>query len=169
MDLVDKIRGGQNFLEKIASAIPGFKGYREKERRREADRMSREHMAVRLEGAKKELDTLSANASRVGELDAINDIETARKRLDKVAARIRYADRGYAGFFDAVKIDEAVLDRVYQFDVALLVGVEEARDAAQAAGAAAGGVGPALQGFIGRLDALDEALGEREQILSGVK
>jgi hypothetical protein len=169
MDLVDKIRGGQNFLEKIASAIPGFKGYREKERRREADRMRREHMAVRLEGAKKELDTLSANASRVGELDAINDIETARKRLDKVAARIRYADRGYAGFFDAVKIDEAVLDRVYQFDVALLVGVEEARDAAQAAGAAAGGVGPALQGFIGRLDALDEALGEREQILSGVK
>jgi hypothetical protein len=169
MDLVDKIRGGQNFLEKIASAIPGFKGYREKERRREADRMSREHMAVRLEGAKKELDTLSANASRVGELDVINDIETARKRLDKVAARIRYADRGYAGFFDAVKIDEAVLDRVYQFDVALLVGVEEARDAAQAAGAAAGGVGPALQGFIGRLDALDEALGEREQILSGVK
>jgi hypothetical protein len=169
MDLVDKIRGGQNFLEKIASAIPGFKGYREKERRREADRMSREHMAVRLEGAKKELDTLSANASRVGELDAINDIETARKRLDKVAARIRYADRGYAGFFDAVKVDEAVLDRVYQFDVALLVGVEEAREAAQAAGAAAGGVGPALQGFIGQLDALDEALGEREQILSGVR
>jgi hypothetical protein len=169
MDLVDKIRGGQNFLEKIASAIPGFKGYRDKERRREADRMSREHMAVRLEGAKKDLDTLSANASRVGELDAINDIETARKRLDKVAARIRYADRGYAGFFDAVKVDETVLDRVYQFDVALLVGVEEAREAAQAAGAAAGGVGPALQGFIGRLDALDEALGEREQILSGVK
>lgn len=169
MDLVDKIRGGQNFLERIASAIPGFKGYREKERRREADRMSREHMAGRLEGSKKELDTLSANASRVGELDAINDIETARKRLDKVAARIRYADRGYAGFFDAVKIDEAVLDRVYQFDVALLVGVEEAREAAQAAGAAAGGVGPALQALIGKLDALDEALGEREQILSGVK
>ena len=169
MDLVDKIREGQNFLEKIASKIPGFKGYREKERRREADRISREHMAVRLEGAKKELDTLSANASRVGELDAINDIETARKRLDKVAARIRYADRGYAGFFDAVKVDDAVLDRVYRYDLALLGGVEEAREAAQAAGAAAGGVGPALQGFIARLDALDEALTEREHILSGVK
>jgi hypothetical protein len=169
MDLVDKIREGQNFLEKIASKIPGFKGYREKERRREADRVSREHMAVRLEGSKKDLDTLSDNASRVGALDAINDIETARKRLDKVAARIRYADRGYAGFFDAVKVDDAVLDRVYRYDLALLAGVEEAREAAQAAGAAAGGVGPALQGFIARLDALDEALTEREQILSGVK
>ncbi len=169
MDLVDKIQEGQNFLEKIASKIPGFKGYREKERRREADSISREHMAARLEGAKKPLDTLSANASRVGALDAINDIETARKRLDKVAARIRYANRGYAGFFDAIKIDDAILDRVYRFDLALLGGVEEAREASLAAGAAAGGVGPALQGFIARLDALDEALGEREQILSGVK
>jgi len=169
MDLVDKIQEGQNFLEKIASAIPGFKGYRAKERRRDADRISREHMATVLEGAKKDLDTLSANASRVGELDAINDIETARKRLDKVAARIRYADRGYAGFFDAVKVDDAVLERVYRFDLALLGGVEEAREASRAAGAAAGGVGPALQGFIARLDALDGALAEREQILSGVK
>ena len=42
MDLVDKIKEGQNFLEKIASAIPGFKGYREKERRREADRLNQE-------------------------------------------------------------------------------------------------------------------------------
>ncbi len=62
-----------------------------------------------------------------------------------------------------------MLDRVYRFDLALLTGVEEARESAGAAGAAAGGVGPALQTFIGNLDALDEALGEREQILSGVK
>jgi hypothetical protein len=169
MDLVDKIQEGQNFLEKIASKIPGFKGYRDKERRREADRISREHMAVQLEGAKKDLDTLASNASRVGALDAINDIETARKRLDKVAARIRYADRGYAGFFDAVKVDDAMLDRVYRFDLALLAGVGEARESSRAAGAAAGGVGPALEAFIGNLDALDEALGEREQILSGVE
>ena len=154
MDLVDKIQEGQNFLEKIASKIPGFKGYRDKERRREADRISREHMAVQLEGAKKDLDTLAANASRVGALDAINDIETARKRLDKVAARIRYADRGYAGFFDAVKVDDAMLDRVYRFDLALLAGVGEARESARAAGAAAGGVRPALEAFIGNLDAL---------------
>ena len=74
MDLVDKIQEGQNFLEKIASKIPGFAGYREKERRRDADRINREHLAVQLETSKKELDTLSANASRVGALDAINDI-----------------------------------------------------------------------------------------------
>jgi hypothetical protein len=169
MDLLNKIQSGQNALERIASAIPGFAGYRDKERRREADKIAREHMAVRLEESKRDLDTLAANASRVGALDAINDIETARKRTDKVAARLRYADRGYAGFFDAIKVDEAVLDRVYQLDLALLAGVEEARAAAKAAGVAAGGVGPALQALVGKLDALDAALGERERLLSGVR
>jgi Spy/CpxP family protein refolding chaperone len=38
--------------------------------------------------------------------DGINDVETARKRLDKVSARILYAERGYSGFFDAIKVDE---------------------------------------------------------------
>ena len=86
-----------------------------------------------------------------------------------MAARIRYAARGYAGFFDAVKTDDAGLARVYRFDLALLTGVEEAQEAARAARAAAGGVGPALQTYIGALDALEDAVGEREQILSGVK
>ena len=168
MDLLDRIRSGQNTLEQIASAIPGFTGYREKERRREADRIAREHLATRVEESKRDLDTLAANASRVGALDAINDIEAARKRTDKVAARLRYADRGYAGFFDAIKVDEALLDRLYRFDLALLTGVEDVRAAAQAASAATGAVGPALQALLTKLNALDGALGERERLLSGV-
>jgi len=40
-------------------------------------------------------------------------------------ARIRYADRGYAGFFDAVKVTEQTLDRVYAFDLALVESIDE--------------------------------------------
>src|SRR5262247_1109277 len=130
MSLLDKARAGQGFLEQIANAIPGFKGYREKELRRDADKLEREHLASQLEECKKVLNTLSSDATRGGSLDVINDIETARKRLDKVVARIRYADRGYAGFFDAIKVDEAVLERVYDFDLSLLDGVDAARVAA---------------------------------------
>jgi hypothetical protein len=169
MDPLVGISTGQSVLERIASAIPGFSGYRDRERRREADGIAREHLARRLEGARRELDGLADKASRVGALDAINDIETARKKLEALAARIRYADRGYSGFFDAVKIDEAMLERVYRFDLSLLAGVEEAEQAAQAASAAAGGIGPALQLLITRLGALDSALAERDEILSGVR
>jgi hypothetical protein len=160
---LDKARAAQNFLERIANAVPGFKGYREHELRRDADRIHREHLAAQLDACKKSLDAWASEATRApGGLDSINDIETARKRLDRVANRIRYADRGYSGFFDVVKVDEALLARVYEFDLGLLGDVEGVRAAAQ---------GPAdgVKGLIGRLDALDAKLGEREAMLSGVR
>lgn len=167
--ILDKARAGQNWLERIANAIPGFKGYREKELRRDSDRLQREHLSSRLEECKRALNEVSAAATRGGDLDVINDVETARKRLDKAVARIRYADRGYAGFFDAVKVDEALLGRVYDFDLSLLDGVDAARAAAQDAGAAAPEARKeALLALIARIDALDARLAEREAMLAGV-
>jgi hypothetical protein len=165
--ILNKARAGQNALEQIANAIPGFKGYRERELRRDADRLQREYLSKRLEEAKKALDELAVAASRVGALDGINDIETARKRLDKTVARIRYADRGYAGFFDTVKVDEASLDRLYQFDLSLLAGVDAARSAAQAAGRAPGPAG--VQALIAALAALEARLADREAALRGIE
>src|SRR5712691_8848151 len=166
--ILDKARAGQNALEQIANAIPGFQGYREKELRRDADRLQREYLASRLEESKKGLDGFAAAASRAGALYAINDIETARKRLDKVVARVRYADRGYAGFFATIKVDEAALDRVYRYDLSLLQGVDDARKAASGAAAASDPAG-SVRDMIARLDALDAALSERETILSGIQ
>ena len=168
--ILDKARAGQNVLERIANAIPGFKGYRERELRRDADRLQREHLSSRLEECKRGLNQVSAAATRGGDLDVVNDVETARKRLDKVVARIRYADRGYAAFFDAIKVDEAMLGRVYDFDLSLLDGVDAARVAAQdAAAAAPEALKDALQALITRIDALDARLADREAILSGVR
>ncbi len=167
--ILDKARAGQNQLEQIANAIPGFRGYRDKELRRDADRLQREYLAARLDECKRQLNDLANGATRSGALDVINDIETARKRLDKAANRVRYADRGYAGFFDAVKVDDAVLDRVYQFDLGLIRGVDEVRGAAQAAAAAASGARAAVQEMVARIDALDASLAEREAILGGMQ
>ena len=167
--ILDKARAGQNALERLASALPGFKGYRERELRRDADRQQREHLAGRLEANKKALNELADQATRGGSLDAINDIEAARKRIDRVAARLRYAERGYSGFFDAVKVDETVLGRIYQFDLSLLEGVEAVRTATEAARAAgAAGARPALQAVTAAVDAVDARLNEREAVLRGV-
>jgi len=164
MSILDKARAGQNFLEQLANAIPGFKGYRDKELRRDADRLEREHIASQLEQCKKTLDQVSRDITRSGSLDAMNDVETARKKLDKAVARIRYADRGYAGFFDAIKVDEQALERVYQFDLGLLSDVQAVRGAAQLGDAKA-----AVAGMNASLDALDTRLADREQILSGIR
>ena len=168
--ILDKARAGQNALERLMNSIPGFKGYRERDLRRDADRLQREHLALRLEQVKKALNRVAADLSRGGDLEPINDVETARKRLDKVVNRIRYAERGYSGFFDAVKVDETVLARVYQFDMGLVDDVDGVWSAASAAEAAPiAQARPAVQDLIGRIDALDARLSERENVLRAIK
>jgi hypothetical protein len=166
--ILDKARAAQNLLERIVGAIPGFKGYRERDLRRDADKAQREHLARQLEEPKAKLNDIANRSTRAGALDVMNDIETARKRLDKLVARVRYADRGYSGFFDAIKVDETMLGRVYQFDLDLLRDVEEVQAAASEA-ASASDVKAGLGALIARIDAADTHLSEREQILSGIK
>jgi hypothetical protein len=68
-----------------------------------------------------------------------------------------------------VKVDEAVLDRLYQFDLSLLENVDAVRAATDAARAAApAGVGPAVRAATAAVDALAARLTEREAILRGV-
>ena len=167
--ILDKARAGQNALERIMNAIPGFKGYREKDLRREADQLQREYLASRLEAQKGALNDVAVAATRAGQLDVINDVETAKKRLDKVIARLRFADRGYGGFFDAVKVDEAMLGRIYEFDLGLVQGVESILTVIKAAAAAASGAGTALQNVVAEIDAMDRRLNDRDAILSGVR
>ena len=100
--LLDKARAAQNALERLMNKVPGFKGYRERDLRRDADRLQREHLTTRLGETKKALDKVAMALTRSVNLDVINDVETARKRLDKVSSRILYAERGYSGFFDAI-------------------------------------------------------------------
>jgi hypothetical protein len=164
--ILDKARGGQRFLERLANKIPGFKGYRDKELRRDADRLHREHLASRLETVRGSLDAVANALTRAGALDGINDVEQARKRAEKVVARVRYADRGYAGFFDAVKVDDNALEQVYQFDLDLVGAVDDIVASAQSAATAADPA-PLLRELTAQLDALDGRLAEREAILGG--
>jgi hypothetical protein len=165
--ILDKARATQNALERIASSVPGFRGYREKELRRDADRLQREYVASRLDLNKKALNEMANAATRSGDLGVINDIEAARKRLDRVAARVRYADRGYAGFFDTVKVDEAALGRVYEIDLGLIQGVEAVQAAAGAVGTTS--VKEAVAAMTAQIEALDAQMTDREAVLNGLR
>ena len=166
--VLEKARAGQNILERLANMVPGLKGYRDKELRRDSDRILREHLAKQLEECKKGLNDISNAALRAKQLDVINDVETARKRIDKLANRVRYADRGYAGFFGAIKVDDEKLGAVYEFDMAMVSAVDSIRAAERNAAVASADVAAGLRSMIGEVDALDGKLSEREQILRGI-
>ena len=114
----------KNWLEKLADAIPGLKDYREKEARRDTDKRFREYLASRIDTSRGALDEVKRRQLSEGKLDELDDVDRLSQKLFKIANSIRHASYGYSGFFDQVKIQEAELDRIYQYDLSLMNDVE---------------------------------------------
>jgi hypothetical protein len=115
----------RNWLEKLGDKIPGYSGYVAKERRRDVDKLHREHLAERLRLSKQPLTDVMRELSSSGRLFEVGPVDRVLKKLDQIENRVRFASYGYAGFFDAVKIEEPQLDRIYRFDLSLVEKVEE--------------------------------------------
>ena len=111
---------GRNWIERLSSKIPGYSGYVDRERRRDIDKLHREHLANRLRGLKTPLTDLMRDLTNNGRLFEVGAVDSAIKKLDHLENRIRFASYGYAGFFDVVKIEQPQLDAIYQFDMALV-------------------------------------------------
>ncbi len=127
-DGLERAEERRNFLEALAAKIPGFKSYLDRELRREVDKMQRDWLADQLDRGRESLAAKIRDWSRSGNLANLDVASSIDKNLDKLANRIRHADYGYTGFFDAVKIREPELDRIYAFDLALINSVDNLRD-----------------------------------------
>ncbi len=64
-----------------------------------------------------------------GKLEMVDDLEAANIKLRAFIDRVRHASYGYAGFFDAVRINKDELAKIYSYDAALLEGVKKVSDA----------------------------------------
>ncbi len=124
-DGFEQAKGKRNLLERLLDKIPGFRGFQEMETRREVDKIQRDWLADQVDQVRKELQKKVRDWSRSGNLANLDLASSAEKLLDRFANRIRHADYGYTGVFDAVKIQNPELERIYQFDLALIAQVEE--------------------------------------------
>jgi hypothetical protein len=114
----------RNWLERLADKIPGYSGYVDRERRRDIDKLHRERLADRLRSLKAPLTDVVRELTDGGRLFEVGPVDSAIKRLDRIENRVRFASYGYSGFFDVVKIEQAQLDSIYQFDLALVEHVD---------------------------------------------
>ena len=123
-DGMERARDRRNILEELGAKIPGFRGYLEREMRREVDKMQRDWLAGQVDRARFAMNGKIRDWTRGARLENLDLAGSIEKGLDRLANRIRHADYGSSGFFDAVKIGEAELDRLYEFDLALSESVE---------------------------------------------
>lgn len=135
-DLRDQIGDGRTALELLASRIPGYQGYQDREMRRDADRLLRDHLAALLSEARQRLTRYQAQLSSDKQFKPATDLSRVNRRLVRVLDRIKHSGYGYAGFFDPVKIEAAQLDQLYLYDVGLEEHVRRVGEAGTALAAA---------------------------------
>jgi len=117
-DFFQKVTSQQDPFKKLASFIPGFKGYIERQNRRDADKVLRDTVARRFEDQWRRASQLQSDLVSNGQIAFVDDIEKAAIKLRTFIDKISTAPRGYSGMFDAVKINEKELESIYQFDAA---------------------------------------------------
>jgi hypothetical protein len=126
-DLRKRIEGAYNKLEEMAKDLPGYKGYKDKEVRRQADKLIRMKVARGFEEQRGRLNSIAMQLADAGRLRVLLTVDRSLMRLQFLIDRLKTASYGYAGLFDAIKVKEAELDALYEYDAALLDDVEKVR------------------------------------------
>ncbi|HEX7185691.1 MAG TPA: hypothetical protein VF756_27950 [Thermoanaerobaculia bacterium] len=110
----------RNVLERLGEKIPGFRGFQDRELRRDVDKMQREHIASDLGRLKADLRDKARSYTDAGQIAALGGFDRLDRQIDGLAQAIRFADYGASGLFDAVKIGEAELQKLYEFDLSVM-------------------------------------------------
>jgi len=115
-----KIESRMRISEKIMNLIPGFRGYKQKELRRESDRLVRNRVYEKLQEATQDLREVYRELVDRGFVGMWEGVDRLAAKFDRISEKINHASYGYSGFFDAIKVDEEKLDQLIGFDVGLI-------------------------------------------------
>src|SRR6266513_2351749 len=134
MDIRDRVMGDMphGFLHKIAGIVPGFNGYMDRERRRDADKLLRTYLAHQYSAQRDRLTRVQQGLARSGQLTGISEVDRLVGVLQRFIDRLSTATYGYSGLFDPVKVEAQDLDQLYAFDMALTSGVDQVSSAIDA-------------------------------------
>lgn len=170
-DILDKVVSQQDAFKKLVSKIPGFKGYVERGDRRMADKLLRESVSKAFETQYQRLSSIERDLISNGELAYVDDVEGAAIKIRQFIDRVRTAAYGYAGIFDAIKINEAELANVYQYDYYLLSLEETVSHAIDNVEASVGsdGLTASIKHLTKIAQAALEAFNKRTKIMQGIE
>jgi len=172
-DVYTQAKSQIRLSERIAAALPGFRGYKEKELRRESDKLIRNHMHLKLSNSKEDLRSVFQKISDRRYLDVLPDMDRLMAKIDRVTEKVNHASYGYSGFFDIVKVKEDNLDGMIAFDNQLLDNVNTLTadvDAfkAQLLSGDYANLKDKIQTVSDKLEAFEDTFDKRQEVIIGV-
>lgn len=166
---LEAAREQRSFLERLTARIPGYRGFAERELRRDVDRRQREHLAGAVHELKRRAREVAGAYTDAGQIGLLDRFDRFDRRLDRLGESIRFADYGASGLFDTEKIGAAELQRLYEFDLSLLDDLEGLTEKVEELPPPReGDPGAALQAVLDLLAGVEAKWSERETVISRV-
>jgi len=110
---MDRIK---NVFDKIGSLIPGYKGYAERDGRRNCDKILRDSISAQLSESEKNIYSQMKEALKIKDKSKMNELEEVRKETNTFLSKVKFAPYGATGFFSDNQIKEDELFSIYQYD-----------------------------------------------------
>ena len=111
----------KNIFDKIGSLIPGYRGYAERDGRRNCDKLLRNKISEEIIKCETTLNTRLRTEVKNNNLDSLQDLEECRQKLNTLSDKIKYAPYGESSFFGESQIKEDELQKIYQTDHDILL------------------------------------------------
>ena len=172
-DVYAQAKSQMRLSERIAAALPGFRGYKEKELRRESDKLIRNNLALKLSKDKDNVRSIAQRLSDKRYLDVLPDIDRLNAKMDRITEKINHASYGYSGFYDVVKVKEEHLDRMIAFDNdlldevdALTASIEDLKS--QLISGSFSNLKDKIQNIADKFEILEDTFDKRQQVILGV-
>ena len=125
-DIRDRVEQDRGLLKKIQLVIPGYAGYRRREDIRAADNLLRIQLANQLKGVRGDLEDIRDGMAMDGKVQGLQTIGNAIFTIEGLEAKVHHAEGGYSGLSATIQIKETELDRLYEYDYAMLESLDQA-------------------------------------------
>lgn len=116
--IYNQIVSQRGSVENLIAKIPGFRGYHEKNARREADRLLRDYLTGEIDRLVKRFNRVENKMLDAGGMKYMTRTREIKAKLQAYSERVETANPGYSAMFAEVKIGNEELDRLYAFDEA---------------------------------------------------
>ena len=166
----ERIKSERGRLESFLGKLPGYKGYKEKEMRREADTLVRNALVRDFSEQLNRLTPLQNTLIDNGSIELMEPLGAVKTALQTLIDRIRNAAQGYSGFFDATRVKEDDLDKLEQFDQQLvgeIAKISASIDALDAAVQANAEVKPAIANTRNTIQEVVTLFNKRASVITG--
>lgn len=115
-DIRKTIEDNRGTLKKLQLKIPALKEYRQLEDIRAADQLLRKQISDKLNDSKAKLEDLRKAMTGKNDFSNLTLVGSTISQIQQISGVIQHAQQGSAGISPNIRIDEGVLNKLYEYD-----------------------------------------------------